>query len=370
MVPFLDLRAQYASLAADIDAALGEVVASQQFVLGPRVERFEKECGAWIGARHSIGVASGTDALLLSLRALELPAGAEVISPSFTFFATAGAIWNAGLRPAFADVDEVTFNLTRDTIEAALTERTRAIVVVHLYGQMADMEPIMELARERDLFVIEDVAQAFGARQRIGGDWRNAGTLAHAGAYSFFPTKILGAYGDGGLVTSEDDAIADRVRKLRVHGGHQMYHHEMVGTNSRLDALQAAVLSVKLPHVADWIRRRRAVAAAYDAGLAGAEHVVMPATTAGNEHVYNVYTIRAAGRDRLREHLTGLGIGSSVYYPVPLHLQACFAELGGRRGQLPVSERLAKEVLSLPIYAEMTSDQVEEVCAAVRSAPA
>lgn len=365
-VPFLDLKAQHRSIAAEIEVAVREVIDSQHFVLGPRVERFEAEFASMLGARHAIGVASGTDALLLALRALELDGGDEVISPAFTFFATAGAIWNAGLRPRFADVDPRTFNLTRESVEAALTPRTRAVVVVHLYGQMAPMAELMELARERDLYLIEDVAQALGARQQVGGQWRDAGTLGDAGAFSFFPTKILGGYGDGGLVTSEDGAIADRVRKLRVHGGHQMYHHEIVGTNSRLDALQAAVLSVKLPYVREWVEARRAVAASYDEALAAIPEVQTPVVARDNEHVFNVYTIRASDRDALRAHLGAREIGSNVYYPVPLHLQQCFDSLGGGRGDFPVSETLADEALSLPIWAEMTREHVDRVAGAIR----
>ena len=365
-VPFLDLKAQYATLSTGIDAAIRRVVESQHFILGPTVEAFESALAARLRSRHAIGVASGTDALLLALRALDLPENSGVVVPSFTFFATAGAVWNAGLRPVFADVDADTFNLTAETIEAALTPDTRAIVVVHLYGLMAPMEPIMALAKKRDLYVIEDVAQALGSRQSIGGVVRDSGTLGDFGAYSFFPTKVLGAFGDAGAVTSEDDELAERVRKLRVHGGRQMYHHEMVGTNSRLDALQAAVLSAKLPHVDRWIEARRAIARRYDEALAGIDGVMTPHVPAGDEHVFGVYTIRSERRDALREHLTQRGIGSSIYYPVPLHLPECFAELGGRAGDAPVSERLAGEVLSLPIYPEMPEGDVDQVADAMR----
>ena len=366
-IPFLDLKAQYASMAADLDRAIERVVASQHFVLGPEVDGFERALGNRLGARHAIGVASGTDALLLALRALELPAGTAVVVPAFTFFATAGAVWNAGLRPVFADVDPDTFNLTAESIDAVLTPDTRAIVVVHLYGLMAPMEPILRLAQENGLRVIEDVAQALGSRQSVGGTMRDGGTLGDFGAYSFFPTKVLGAFGDAGAVTSEDDELAERVRKLRVHGGRQMYHHEMVGTNSRLDALQAAVLAAKLPRVDEWIAARRAIARRYDEFLEGIEGVSTPHVPEGDEHVFGVYTIRTARRDALREHLNARGIGNSIYYPVPLHLQECFATLGGRSGDLPVSERLAGEVLSLPIYPEMPFDDVDRVAATIRS---
>ena len=365
-VPFLDLKAQHATIAADIGQAIESVIASQGFVLGPRVESFERAMAQYVGVPHAIGVASGTDALLLSLRALELPAGSEVVMPAFTFFATAGAAWNAGLRPVFADVDAATFNVTAETLEAALTPGTRAIVVVHLYGQMTPMREILALAERRGIPVIEDVAQAFGARQQWQGGWAQAGALGAMGDYSFFPTKILGGYGDGGLVTTTDATLADRVRKLRVHGGHAMYHHEVVGTNSRLDALQAAVLEVKLRSVDAWIEGRRRVAAAYDAALRGVDGLVTPTVAAGNEHVFNVYTVRAQRRDELRAALTASGIGSNVYYPLPLHLQPCFAELGGKPGDLPVTERLAGEALSLPMYAELTDAQIAEVVERVR----
>ena len=365
-VPFLDLTAQYRALKAPIDAAIEGVVEAQQFILGPTVERFEAEAASWLGARHAIGVASGTDALLLSLKALELPADSSVVVPSFTFFATAGAVWNAGLRPVFAEVDETTFNVSAETVEAALTDETRAVVVVHLYGQMAPMAPLLALCERRGLALIEDVAQAFGARQHIDGTWRTGGTLGATGAFSFFPTKVLGGFGDGGMVTTEDAQLADRLRRIRVHGGHRVYHHEVVGTNSRLDALQAAVLSRKLPHVADWLDARRRVAATYARALEGVPGLTLPATADGNEHAWGVYTIRTPRRDELRAHLTERGIGSNVYYPLPLHLQECFAELGGRRGELPVTERLAEEVLSLPMFPELTDEQVENVAGVVR----
>lgn len=367
MVPLLDLQAQYRTIRDAVDAAVRDVVESQRFVLGPAVERLEEEIATRVGAPHAVGCASGTDALLLALRALELEPGDEVVVPSFTFFATAGAVWNAGLTPVFADIDAATFNLSRETIQAALTDRTRAVVVVHLFGQMADMPPILELARERGLAVIEDAAQAIDARQEIDGERRAAGSLGDAGCFSFFPTKNLGGFGDGGLITARDEAVAERLRKLRVHGGRQMYHHEMVGTNSRLDALQAAVLSAKLPHLDGWTEGRRRNAAFYDDALAGLEEVTTPVVAPGNHHVYNQYTIRAERRDALREHLESDGIGSGVYYPVPLHLQACFTSLGCGEGDLPESERATREVLSLPVFPELEESQLRQVADSIRS---
>ncbi len=366
-VPLLDLRAQYATMSNELDAAVAEVVRSQRFILGPAVEKLEQDAATYLGAKHAIGCASGTDAVLLPLKALQLHPGDEVIVPAFTFFATAGAVWNAGLRPVFADVDPATFNMRAEEIEPALTDRTRAIIVVHLFGQTAEMEPILRLAERHDLAVIEDAAQAFGARRRSGGAWRYAGTMGTVGAFSFFPSKNLGGFGDGGLITTDDDALADRMRKLRVHGGRQMYHHEMVGTNSRLDALQAAVLSAKLPHLDGWAQDRRRNAAWYDERFAGVDGVITPLRLEENEHVYNQYTLRASRRDELKRALDERGIGNAIYYPLPLHLQECFAELGYRRGDLPESERATSEVISIPIYPELTPEQREEVAGAVES---
>ena len=364
-VPLLDLQAQYRSISGELDAAVMEVVRSQRFVLGEPVERLESELAARIGVAHAIGCASGTDAILLPLKALDLQPGDEVIVPAFTFFATAGAVWNAGLRPVFADIDGATFNLGADTIRAALTARTRAVIVVHLFGQMADMAPILALAAERGIHVIEDAAQSIGARQRLDDEWRQAGSLGTAGSLSFFPTKNLGGFGDGGMITTPDDALAERLRKLRVHGGRQMYHHELVGTNSRLDALQAAVLRAKLPHLDGWTEARRARAARYDAAFADVPGLRTPTVGAGNHHVYNQYTVRAEDRDGLRARLEAAQVGSAVYYPVPLHLQECFASLGYGRGDFPEAEAAAGDVLSLPVFPELTEAQQEHVIGAV-----
>jgi dTDP-4-amino-4,6-dideoxygalactose transaminase len=364
-VPLLDLQAQYARIESELDAALTEVVRSQRFVLGPVVESFEESIAARVGVEHAVGCASGTDALLLPLRALELDEQDEVIVPAFTFFATAGAVWNARLRPVFADIDPRTFNLTAATIEAALTPRTRAVIVVHLFGQMAPMAEIMELAERHGLHVIEDAAQSIDARQRHDDEWRMAGSLGTAGSFSFFPTKNLGGFGDGGMMTSRDAGLADRLRKLRVHGGRQMYHHEMVGFNSRLDAIQAAVLAVKLPHLEEWTAARRENAAYYTSALEGAAGIETPYVSAENYHVYNQYTIRSPDRDRLRDHLDRQGVGSGIYYPVPLHLQECFADLGYGPGDFPEAEAAVHEVLSLPVYPELTPAQRETVARAV-----
>ncbi len=373
-VPLLDLSPQYESIRTEVDEAVQRVVTSQYFILGPEVEGFEAEMAAYLGVPHAVGCASGTDALLLPLKALDPQPGDEVILPSFTFFATAGAVWNAGFTPVFCDIDPVTFNVTRQTVEAVWTERTRAVIPVHLFGQMAPMVKINALARERGAVVIEDAAQAIGARQDAGvpgetepGGKVMAGAAGDAGAFSFFPTKNLGGFGDGGMVSSRDAALAEKVAKLRVHGGRQMYHHEMVGTNSRLDALQAAVLRVKLPHLPEWTEARRSNACRYHGALEDVDGVTLPETRQGNYHVYNQYTIRARRRDELREHLAGKGIGSGVYYPVPLHLQECFRELGGREGQLPETERACREVLSLPIFPELGTDRIDRVVDEIRN---
>ena len=367
-VPLLDLKPQYQALKEGIDAAIERVVTSQGFILGPEVEGLEAEMAAYLGVPHAVGCASGTDAILLPLRALDPEPGDEVVLPAFTFFATAGAAWNAGFRPVFCDIDPATFNVTRATLEAAWTERTRAVVPVHLFGQMAPMAEIKALAREREATVLEDCAQAIGASQEeVPGEGAvMAGASGDAGAFSFFPTKNLGGFGDGGLVTSRDAELAERVAKLRVHGGRQMYHHEMVGTNSRLDALQAAVLRVKLPHLDAWAGARRENACLYHGGLDDVAEVTLPEVLEGNFHVYNQFTLRADRRDALRAHLSEAGIGSGVYYPVPLHLQPCFQELGGREGMLPESERACTEVVSLPIFPEVGKERLERVIAEIR----
>ncbi len=359
-IPLLDLGEQYDTIRDEVDTAIRRVVDSQRFILGAEVEAFEQALAAYLDdGREVVGCASGTDAILLSLKALDLEPGDEVIVPAFTFFATAGAVWNAGLKPVFCDVDPAHFNLTARTVEAVWTERTRAVVAVHLFGQMAVMDELVALAEAEGASVIEDAAQSIGATQEAAG--RGIAT-----ALSFFPSKNLGGFGDGGAVTSADPEFADRIRKLRVHGGHKMYHHEMVGTNSRLDALQAAVLGAKLPHLTDWSGLRQLHASIYNEELEDVPEVITPFAHPGNVHVYNQYTIRARRRDELREHLSEQGIGSGVYYPVPLHVQECFAALGGRPGQLPVSEGLCAEVLSLPVYPELGAERLLRVVSAIR----
>jgi dTDP-4-amino-4,6-dideoxygalactose transaminase len=361
-VPLLDLTEQYASISQEVARAVQSVIEAQRFILGPEVEALENELASWLGTPHAIACASGTDALLLPLLALEAPPEAEVVVPSFTFFATAGAVWNAGLTPVFCDVDAHTFNVTETSVRAALTNRTRVVIPVHLFGQMAPMQDLGALLRGRNAFLLEDAAQAIAAKDLSG----QAGTVGDAAAFSFFPTKNLGGFGDGGMITTANAELAGRLRKLRVHGGGRAYHHELVGTNSRLDALQAAVLRAKLPHLSSWTAARRANAALYDELLAGLPEVLTPVTRPGSVHVYNQYTVRAARRDALRSFLEARGIGTAVYYPLPLHLQECFRSLGYARGDFPVAERLAQEVLSLPVYPELGEGRVRQVAGAIR----
>ncbi|HEX8904998.1 MAG TPA: DegT/DnrJ/EryC1/StrS family aminotransferase [Longimicrobiaceae bacterium] len=368
-VPLLDLKEQYRGIAGDVMRAVQQVIDDQRFILGPVVDEFEHQVEAVLGVKHAVGCASGTDALILPLRAFDCPGG-EVVTSPFTFFATASTIHLVGARPVFADIDAETFNLDPAAAESAVTERTRAVMPVHLFGQMAEMEAFRALGDRRGIAVIEDAAQAIGARQRTAsGEWITTGTLGNACGFSFFPTKNLGAFGDAGMVVTNDDDVAERLRKLRVHGGRQMYHHEEVGYNSRLDALQAAVLSAKLPHLEGWSAARRRHAAFYDEALTGIDGLVTPVVRDGNESIVNQYTVRVPGgrRDALREHLTARGVGCSVYYPVPLHLQECFAYLGYREGEFPESERACREVLSLPVYPELTQDQLGYVAETVRA---
>jgi len=365
-VPLLDLVAQYRAIKDDVLPAVQAVIESQQFVMGPSIPRLETAIAGLGHAKHGIACASGTDALLLPLKALDLKPGDEVITTPFTFFATAGTIHNAGGTPVFVDIEPGTFNIDPAAVEAAITPRTRAVMPVHLYGQMAAMERLLPLAGARGLRVIEDAAQAIGARRRIDGGWRMAGERGWVTGYSFFPSKNLGAWGDGGMMVTSDDALAERLRKLRLHGGAKQYHHDEVGTNSRLDSLQAAVLLAKLPHLASWSSRRRHHAAYYDKGLSDVPGVRVPAVDPANEHIYHQYTIRVERRDELQAHLKAKGIGSAVYYPVPLHLQNCFAHLGYQPGRLPQAERACREVLSLPVFPELTRQQLDYVIETIR----
>jgi dTDP-4-amino-4,6-dideoxygalactose transaminase len=367
-VPLLDLRAQYGPLKEEIEHVVREVMDSQAFVLGEPVERLENEVAGYVGSAFAIGCASGTDALILSLAALDVGVGDEVVTSPFSFFSSASCAYKVGARPAFADIDSDTFNLDPASVEAALTPRTKALLPVHLFGQCAPMDALSAIAEQRGLPIVEDAAQALGAtyRSELRGETLHAGAIAELGCFSFFPTKNLGGFGDGGMVVTSDGRLAERIRLLRVHGGQQMYHHEWVGWNSRLDAMQAAVLRVKLRHLDDWCRRRTANADRYDrwfaeSGLIDAGRLRPPSRHDRSHHIFNQYTIRVERRDALREHLREHEIGHSVYYPVPLHLQECFRELGYREGDFPRAEQACREVLALPVYPELTPEQQQRV---------
>lgn len=363
-VALLDLRAQHATIRDDVVAAMMRVVDDQAFILGSPVEQLEKAVADLSGTRFAVGCANGTDALLLALRALDVGRDDEVVTTPFTFFATAGAIHNVGARPVFADIDPDTFNLSPQAAAAAVTNRTKAIIPVDLFGQLAPLDAIAMAVP--GMPVIEDAAQAIGATRRIAGSDVRAGAAATIGTFSFFPSKNLGGYGDGGMAVTQDEELCARLRRLRVHGGMKTYYHDEVGYNSRLDALQAAVLLAKLPHLEEWSAARRRNAAYYDDAFSGVPAVKTPVIDPANVSIYNQYTIRVERRDALQDHLKAKGIGHSVYYPLPLHLQPCFEYLGYSEGAFPVSERAAKEVISLPIYPELTTAQLDEVINAVR----
>ncbi len=360
-VPLLDLVAQYRSIKDEVLPAVMAVIERQAFIMGAEVGQLEQAVAALSGTKHAIACASGTDALLLPLKALDLQPGDEVITTPFTFFATAGAIHNAGGTPVFVDIDPSTFNIAPAAIEAAITPRTRAIVAVDLFGQMAAIELLVPLAARHGIALIEDAAQSIGARRKVEGTWRVAGELATVGTLSFFPSKNLGAFGDGGMMVTQDDGLAERLRRLRLHGGSKHYFHEEVGFNSRLDTLHAAVLLAKLPHLAEWSAARARHAARYTEAFAGHPDICPPRTDPANEHIFNQYTLRVPRRDELQAHLKTHGIGNSIYYPLSLHLQPCFAHLGYRAGSLPRSEAAMREVISLPVFPELTEAQQQAV---------
>ncbi|MGC8762365.1 MAG: DegT/DnrJ/EryC1/StrS family aminotransferase [Acidobacteriota bacterium] len=377
-VPVLDLRRQYAALETEIQEALREIFASGQYILGKHGKALEEEAARYLGAGHAVGVASGTDALLLGLRALGLRLGEGVVTTPFTFFATGGAVHNAGGRPFFVDIDPQTFNLSPLALRRFLEEECRrgeggrpvhratgvpirVLLPVHLYGLCCDMDALGALAREWNLLVLEDACQAFGAS--YGG--RKAGALGDGAAFSFFPTKNLGGAGDGGLFTCENEELAGRVRMLRVHGGKTRYVHETVGYNSRLDEVQAAVLRIKLKRLDGWNAARAEVARRYGEALGAIPGVTVPTVPEGSVHIFHQYVVRVPRRDELKAYLDAKGIGSMVYYPIPLHLQECFRFLGYREGDMPESERAAREVLALPVFAELREDEILEVAGAI-----
>ena len=364
-VPLLDLHAQYAPLRQSLLDAVTRVCDSQRFIGGPEVEGLERELSAALKTPHAIGMSSGTDALVAALMALNIGPGDEVITPTYSFFATAGSVVRLGARPVLVDVDADTFNMNPAATIAAITAKTKAIIPVHLFGQSAELAPILAAAALKHIAVIEDAAQAIGCEYH----GRPAGSWGAIGCFSFFPSKNLGGFGDGGLVTSTDAALAHRLKLIRNHGMEPKYYHHLVGANFRLDALQAAVLRVKLPHLAAWSEARRANAACYRALFAGAglADVILPVEAPDRSHIYNQFVIRAPKRDQLRAHLAGAGIGTEVYYPVPFHLQECFAGLGYRAGAFPIAEAAALSSLALPIYPELTEAQQAAVVGAIRA---
>ncbi len=374
-IPILDLKAQYASIRTEVQAAIERVMESQHFILGPEVEALEKEVAAYSQCQFGIGVSSGTDALLVSLMAIDIKPGDEVITTPYSFFATAGAIVRLGARPVFVDIDLDTLNIDVRKLDDAVTMRTRAILPVHLAGQTADMDAIMEVARRHDLYVIEDACQALGAEYRA----RRAGSIGHLGCFSFFPSKNLGGAGDSGMVVSNDPALADRVALLRNHGHRPKYYNQAVGGNFRMDALQAAILSAKFKYLETWTAGRQRNADLYkrlfiEAGLADEDSqrrtnmpIILPKDMEWGRHIYHLYQVRAQKRDELMAYLKAHGIGSEIYYPVPLHLQACFTELGYQIGSMPNAESAARETVALPIYPELSEEQIEYVIQVVKA---
>ena len=392
-VPLLDLKAQYAAIREEVRQAIDRVAESQYFILGPEVEGLETEIAAYSQCKFGVGVSSGSDALLVCLMAIDLKPGDEVITPPYTFFATAGAVSRLGGKPVFVDIDPLTYNIDPNKIEAAITPRTRAIIPVHLYGQMADMNPIMDIARRHNLIVIEDAAQAIGSEYEV----RRAGSIGDFGCFSFFPSKNLGGFGDGGMVTAQDPQLADRIKLLRNHGYRPKYYNKVVGGNFRLDAIQAAVLRVKLPYLDRWTAARQRNAARYrdlfneaelsiapeslkseqregrTAGkseaaatdLSEIKGVVLPLEAPNVRHIYNQFVIRTSQRDQLMAHLKTRKIGTEIYYPVPMHLQECFADLKHRVGDFPISEQAANETFALPIYPELTPELQSSVVNAI-----
>jgi dTDP-4-amino-4,6-dideoxygalactose transaminase len=367
MVPFVDLQTQYQSIKSEIDAAIHRVLDASSYILGPEVERFEREFAAYVGAEHCVALNSGTAAIQLAVMACGIGAGDEVIVPANSFFATAEGVSTAGATPVFVDADAVSYTIDTTKIEAAITGRTRAIMPVHLYGQAADLDPIFEIAARHNLLVIEDAAQAHGAKYKN----RPTGALGAAGAFSFYPGKNLGAYGEGGAVTTNDAQVARQVRLLRDHGSEQKYRHEVVGYNFRLEGLQGAVLSVKLKHLDRWNELRRAHAARYRellAPLAQDNLIELPREMPYAEHIYHLFVIQIDARDAMQQSLTESGIATGIHYPVPIHLQPAYANLGYAVGAFPVAERQAARVLSLPMFPELTPEQLAQVAAATQDA--
>ena len=362
-VPLLDLQAQYATIRDEIRPVVERVIESQQFILGPEVEAFEQEVAAYCGAKYAIGVSSGTDALLIALMAAGIGKGDEVITTPYSFIATATSISRVGAIPVFIDIDPKTYTIDPKAIADEITDATKAIMPVHLFGQCAEMKPILDLAKQQNLLVIEDAAQAIGA----GQNGVKSGTMGAFGCFSFFPSKNLGGFGDGGLVTTNDEAFAQRVKELRQHGGKDKYRNTMIGINGRLDALQAAVLRVKLTHLDAWSAARREHAEYYTQAFQGMKEAQTPITAPGNTHIYNQYVLRVERRDELQAHLNAHQIGNAIYYPIPIHLQECYDILGYQETDFPAAEQAAAETIALPVYPELTRAQQDYVIETIRA---
>lgn len=369
-IQMVDLKAQYERLKSDIDAGIREVIESTQFVKGPQVSRFQEHLAEYTGAKHVIAVGNGTDALQIALMALGLRPGDEVITPTFTFIATAEVVALLGLKPVVVDVDWGTMNMSVEAVRKAITPHTKAIVPVHLFGQCANMEPLLEIAREQGLYIVEDACQAIGARYTFSdGTVRQAGTMGHIGCTSFFPSKNLGCYGDGGALFTNDDALAEKIAAIANHGCKVRYHHDEVGVNSRLDSLQAAILDVKLRHLDEFTAARNRAAAYYDEVLGSDPRWLIPERQAHSTHVFHQYTLRMTGidRDSVQQQLKEKGIPSMIYYPVPLHMQKAYRDARYKEGDFPVAEQLVRCVLSLPMHTELDNEQLEYITQALRA---
>jgi dTDP-4-amino-4,6-dideoxygalactose transaminase len=365
-VPLLDLKAQYTQIREEIEPVVKEVIESQYFIMGPKVQEFEKNCAKYCNVKYALGVSSGTDAILLALMALNIKPGDEVITTTYSFFATAGCISRLNAVPVFIDIDPDSYNLDPNLIEEKITDKTKAIIPVHLYGQMADMDPIIDLAERHNLKVIEDAAQAIGSEYKDG---QRAGSMGEMGCFSFFPSKNLGGFGDGGLITTNDDAIIEKLTFLRNHGAHPKYHHKMIGGNFRLDALQAAVLNIKLKYLDNWTEGRQKNADYYDAGIVErglSDKISVPVQLKSYRHIFNQYILQTNKRNELIEHLKNKNIGCEIYYPVTFNNQECFKYLGYNRGEFPVAEKAADETLAIPIYPELTQDQKDYILNTIR----
>lgn len=360
-VNLLDLKVQYKSIESEIDKAVKDVMLSSRFIMGPNVKKLEEEIAEFTGVKYGIGVGNGTDALLIALRALGIGDGDEVITTPFTFFASAETTSLLGATPVFADIDENTLCIDPDSIEEKITDKTKAIIPVHIFGQMCDMDRIMEIAKKHNLYVIEDACQAIGAEYK----GKRAGSIGHIGAYSFFPTKNLGGYGDGGMIVTNDEKLSEKMKMLRVHGSKIKYHHEMIGYNSRLDEIQAAILRVKLRHLEEWNNLRNKKAHYYNELLKDVD-VITPFEDPNGKHVYHMYVVKSKKRDELVEYLKENGVGTGIYYPVPVHMQKTYKHLGYKEGDLPVAERACTMTLALPLFPEITKEQQEYVVSVIK----